>query len=73
MKQLTPLQRRVLHYVENYIEKHDYAPLQVEIADGLGLTRGNAVKHVLTGLRKKRYIDFREGKRRSIVILRYDD
>lgn len=44
---LTPARKRVLRFVERYIEKHGYAPTLDEIAYGVGLSAIAGVhKHV---------------------------
>ena len=65
---LTRNEVRVLKFIEAYIDEHDFAPSQQEMAEHLGhRSRGN-VNRVVHRLRELGFIDFTNQRARDIVV-----
>ncbi len=67
-KALTIYQVSVLSYIDEYIEKNNHAPSQLEIAKELDIRQGNVGK-VLQLLEKKGYIEWHNYVPRGIKII----
>lgn len=66
---LTSLQKAVLDFIWQHKEEHEYAPTVREIGDHFKITVHAAYDHI-TRLRKKGFIDWRDGQSRTIRILK---
>jgi len=64
---LTPRQREIYLFIDQYHEDHGFSPTQEEIAEGTSMSRTTLREH-LTGLEKKGYISQKENIPRSITI-----
>ncbi len=65
MKDLTEKQKKVLNFIEEYMEKHGYPPSIREIARRFRITPRGAMMH-LVALEKKGFIRRGDGKARAI-------
>jgi len=65
---MTPKQLGVLRIVEDYQDKHDYAPTLQEIAEKLGVTKVTVLSH-LRHLERQGHIKRSYYRRRSIEII----
>lgn len=70
MDDLTPQQRKMLEWIEAYIDRHRISPSNEEIADGLGYRSKSPVTYHLKGLQAAGYIQFQPKVPRSIQILK---
>jgi repressor LexA len=61
--------RAILRFVKAYLKKNHHAPSIEEIADGVDLASKTAVRHHLAVLREQKYVDWTEGKYRSLRII----
>lgn len=69
MEGLTNKQKEYLSYIEQFIKDVGYPPTQRECANAFGVT-AMAARDVIYTLKKKGYIDFIEGKYRTIKVLK---
>ncbi|AAD36159.1 LexA family transcriptional regulator [Thermotoga maritima MSB8] len=67
MKDLTERQRKVLLFIEEFIEKNGYPPSVREIARRFRITPRGALLHLIA-LEKKGYIERKNGKPRALRI-----
>jgi repressor LexA len=67
---LTPRQKRILDFVESYLEANGYAPSFEEIADALGYASLATVHEHLSNLERKGYIRKAYNESRSIELAR---
>jgi SOS-response transcriptional repressor LexA len=65
---VTPVQKKVLDFLRDYIELHEYSPSMREIASGCKMTLSNAVR-VTAALEKRQRITRLYGIARSISVL----
>lgn len=68
MRALTPRQREILAFIQDFQQREGLPPTQQEIADGLGIAHRIAVRDHLRALAKKQAIDFIEGRSRGIRV-----
>lgn len=67
---LTPKEKSVLEFIENYIGSHGFSPSYIEIKDNFGFASNNSVQNYLRQLEKKNYIHTPGGnQKRAISIL----
>lgn len=67
-KKLTKRQKEILDFIEGFIDEHSYPPTLKEIADEFKITSKGSYDHVVA-LKKKNYLTYETGKRRSIKLL----
>ena len=67
MREITKRQAQVIIFIENFIQKNDYAPTIREIADHFKISVMGARDHVIA-LEKKGCISYQAGKSRTISI-----
>jgi len=65
---LTPRQREIYLFIEQYRDRRGYSPTQQEIADGTNICRSTLLEH-LASLERKGYISLEENIPRSIIII----
>jgi CRP-like cAMP-binding protein len=65
---LTPLQRRLLDFLQSYIDRAGIAPSYTEICEHVGIARSN-VATVLHRLKERGYVSFIKNKSRTVTIL----
>ena len=65
-EELSAGQRRVLRFVEHYIDAYSWPPTRAEIARGLGFASPNAAEEHLQALAKKGAIELVRGVSRGI-------
>lgn len=65
---LTPRQKGILTFIENYLEAHDYAPSYREIADGLELRSVATIAEHIDSLRHKGYLSKEPTLARSVQL-----
>jgi repressor LexA len=70
MDDLTPQKRKMLEWIEAYIDRHRISPSYEEIADALQYRSKDTVKHHLKGLQAAEYLQFQAKVPRSIQILK---
>ena len=66
---LTPKQIQLFRFVEDYIERHDFAPSYEEIMEALDIKSKSVVNNRVVALKERGWIDFEPNKWRSITIL----
>lgn len=66
---LTPKEKSVLEFIENYILNHGISPSYQEIKDHFGLASYNSVQNYLKQLTNKGYIENPVGHKRAIQVL----
>lgn len=66
---LAPKQKQVLRFIESYLAENNYAPSHEEIAQGVGLKNRMTVKEHVDKLRIKGYVDFIDGKNRTLQVI----
>jgi repressor LexA len=70
MDDLTPRKRKVLDWIENYIDQHHRSPSYEEIAIGLNYKSKDTVTHHLVDLQAAGYLTFQRRSARSIQLLK---
>jgi repressor LexA len=65
---MTPVQKRVLDFLRDYIELHEYSPSMREIGSGCNLHL-SAVARVVDALQQRNHITRLNGVSRSITLL----
>ena len=71
VQSLTPKEKSVLEFIEDYIEKKGYSPSYLEIKDHFGFASINSVQNYLKQLESKEYIYTPGGnQKRAIRVLR---
>lgn len=65
---LTKKQKKILSYIEKYIDKHDYAPSYREIAEHFGLSSVATVAGYIQTLKEKGYLETAENMARSLQL-----
>lgn len=68
MKRLTPAQRRVLHFILNYIYEHDFQPSIREVRDHFHWTSTVGPRDHIHYIGKKGYISYNTGLCRAMTI-----
>ena len=68
MTSLTPRQREIYLFIDQYHEDHGFSPTQEEIAEGTSISRATLREH-LFWLERKGYISQKENTPRSITII----
>lgn len=69
MKGLTKRQKEVAEFIENYIDKNDYAPSVRNVADHFGFSPKAAYDH-LSALRKKGIVKSADNLPRSLAVVK---
>lgn len=64
---LTPKEKNVLEFIENYIEGHGYSPSYMEIKDHFGFASNNSVQNYLKQLEAKNYIHTPGGNQKRAI------
>jgi repressor LexA len=67
-RELTPVQRAILHFVLDYTNLYGYPPSYLEIGDGVNLKSGSAVSYQIGVLEDMGYLSRQPGRPRSIVV-----
>lgn len=70
---LTPKQQRCLDWIEQYINENRRSPAIREISDGLGYSSPAPIQNLLYLLQEKGWVDWLEGKPRTIWLLSEPD
>lgn len=65
---LTPKQKQVLEYIEQFIQKNDYSPSYREIADNFGFSSVATVAEHIENLKLKGYLTGGVNSYRSLVV-----
>jgi repressor LexA len=65
---LYPKERQVLEFIAQYIQRHGYAPILMEIAEGIGVNAVSTVHEHVMGLVKKGYIKKTPGFERGMEL-----
>ena len=65
---LTAKQQRVYLFIRDYINRHDIAPTQQEIADGVGIQSRGLVHRYISAIVKAGFISTLPGCKRNLVI-----
>lgn len=68
MQPLTKKQKKILDYIERYIEKHDYAPSYREIAEHFELSSTATISGYIQTLKEKGYLDTEQNMARSLQL-----
>lgn len=66
---MTPAEQRVYDAIRQHLAEHQYTPSLREIAVLSGLASIGTVQKHLTKLREKGYVDWVEGKKRTLRIV----
>lgn len=66
---LYPKERQVLEFIAQYIQRHGYAPILSEIADGIGVNAVSTVHEHVMNLVKKNYIKKTPGFERGMELV----
>jgi repressor LexA len=69
---LTERQRSILDAIAAFTAEHGYAPTTRELGDLLGIAGSNAVMDHLWALRRKGYVEWQDGKARTLRITKTD-
>lgn len=67
---MTEAQESVYRYIADFTRTNEYPPTTREIAIGTGRRSPGNINRILNALRDGKYIDWEEGKVRTIRILR---
>lgn len=71
MRPLTPKEKSVLEFIENYLKSNGYSPSFLEIKDAFGFASFNSVQRYLKQLQNKEYIHIPGGnQKRAISVLK---
>lgn len=65
----TPIQQRLLQYLQRYIADHGYPPSQVEMAAALGLKQNRSARLHLESLARLGQVQLIDGKARGIRLI----
>ena len=65
---MTAKQQRVYLFIRDYINRHDIAPTQQEIADGVGIQSRGLVHRYIHAIAKAGFITTLPGRKRNVVI-----
>jgi repressor LexA len=65
---LTLVQRKVLHVVEDFVQRRGYSPSLREIGEAVGLASPSSVSHQLSALQRKGYLSRGAGQPRTAVV-----
>lgn len=66
---LTPRQREVFDFIDDYIDEKGYAPTFQEITDGCDMNNRGRVTNIVKSLKARGWIDYLPKQPRSITIL----
>lgn len=61
--------RAILRFIRSFASKNGYAPSIAEIAVGVDLSSATAVRHHLETLRTEGFVDWTEGRYRSLRVV----
>ena len=67
-EQSRDIKRRILEFIRRYRMTHQHGPRYTEIAAGVGLQSESAVTYHLYDLRAKGFVDWEDGKARTVRI-----
>ncbi len=67
-RDLTPIQREIRQYMEDYAQREGYAPSYREIAGAVGLASPSSVAHHMRALQVKGYLSRERGRPRTAVL-----
>lgn len=67
------MEMKVLKEIKKYIDKNGYAPTVRELCEITGRTSTQTIHAKIRGLKNKGYIDYLDGKTRTISILKEVD
>jgi repressor LexA len=70
MKRLTKAQLKVLDAITLHLNKKKYAPSIREICEKIGLKSTNTVHTHLANLKKAGYVEWEEGQRRTLKVIK---
>lgn len=70
MHDLTRRQREALQVIEVYVQKYNYPPAIRDISVIMGVKSGSTVSSFLHQLKKKGYVDWKEGQPRTLHIIK---
>lgn len=66
---LTPTQREVFDFIDDFIDEKGFAPTYREIAEGCGFTSLSRVTKLMKALKLRGWIDYLPKQNRSITII----
>jgi hypothetical protein len=69
---LTPRQREVLDFVQQYIDRHSYPPTSRELSVACGLGGPSGAQRILETLERKGYLRRTQGRSRALVVVQPD-
>jgi SOS-response transcriptional repressor LexA len=69
MNPLTEKQATILNHIKEFIHSHSYPPSIPELCELTGLRSTSTIKLHIDALKRKKYITFIPGKRRTISVL----
>lgn len=67
---MTPRQQSVLHFIEDYCDRHGVAPTYAEIAAGVGIVSKSAAFRAVFQLKAKGFVDVTPSGSRGITVLK---
>lgn len=70
---MTPIQKKCLDFIIEFIDEFGFSPSYTEIATALGLVSKNSVNRIVCALRDRGYITFIPRKHRSIDLVKRID
>ena len=68
MKRLSSVQKRIIDFIEEFIEKHDYSPSVRDVARGCGIASSTVAQYHLNFLEREGYISRDRKVSRSISL-----
>jgi repressor LexA len=70
---LTERQRAILAHITAFTAEHSYAPTMRELGDLLGIASSHGVLDHLWALRRKGYVEWVDGKARTLRVVKEGD
>lgn len=68
---LTPLERRVYHYLIDFLAEHTYQPSIREIARRFRIKSTKSVAEIITALAEKGFVEAPKGRSRGVTLIGY--
>lgn len=66
---LTKQQSRVLRFIKEYCNKHEYSPSYDEIKEGIGLASKSGIHRIMTALQERGHIHRYKNRKRTVSII----
>jgi repressor LexA len=70
---VTPIQRAILEFVQDYIERNSYAPTLQEIGEAVGLGNPSSASYQVKVLERKGYLRREAGRPRAMAVVTIPD